>query len=217
MKTQVSNFGLHSTGGLSFLLQGSGEVQTAEPWGHGNPFEVTGKVCPHAIDLSLEPSPEDWAEFQVFATDPLVREMLPLPKQIASPGYFGVPLEEEDAVVDWAIELEKLSSIVTKPGGRAMWLVNIADVSKELAVTNLGTTLLTWVRPQNTAALIPLGTIRSPRRLTLIGSSAVAVPPMFRRLRTSLANREVPDLDWGSIGARILREHMLGHSPYTTP
>ena len=219
MKTSVAHFGLHSAGGLEFLLQAEDSAQTAAPWSHANPFEVVARRCPHAINLSLEPESDAWDEFQHIARDALIVEMLPIPKRVRTPAFFGLHPDDEEHASSWMAALEQLSSPTRPSGGLPMWLVNPKTVAGDLMLSNLSPVALSRAGPRNTETLLRLGeaAVTAPRPLVVIGSNDTVVPPFFRRLRTSLGTRPIPDLDWRAIGARVCREHMLGHQPYTSP
>jgi hypothetical protein len=194
--------------------------QTALPWSYEPPFEVVapGRMkCPHQI--SLDRASELPEEFLGLLSDPLVREMLPVPKIARSPAYFGLsPAEEEQALV-WAEFLERMSAPRLTRGGTPMWLVDQKALAGELMISNVAPLMLTRAEPRHTAALFQIGAMAqgSPRKLVVLGSDRLAVPPVYRRLTTALGRRDLPDFDWEAIGATVLKERMLGRGVDTTP
>lgn len=209
MPEYTSRFGTHRAGGVGFLLQ-DGPPQHVMGVQLDNPFRLqlkAGVRCPHRLQLdkAVDAYPE---EFLDLVRDPLVVELLPLPKRGRSPVFVSVSPPEETAVLDWIEVLDRLSAPVEPEGGRPIWSVTDTRIATELTATNLSPVVITGVRPEHTKRVFQLGQLGGARKLIVVAAGAMPVPPVYRQVKTTLAKRPPVALPWEAIGAKIVKDYL---------
>lgn len=215
----VSYFGLHEADGVLWLQQGRG--------GHNflglnkkSPYNVAlrrkhNRACPHMINAaSPNPDREQWARFLVLLQDPMVRALLPIPKQ-----YGDLVPYVNDPNNELAMKLVLLTKMSSPIYPMVMPFVGMtqAQILGELETTNVAPLVLTGVLPEHTTDLHELAQKARllPRKLLCTGDSTVVIRAPLQRLQTLLweyDELELAMLPWETLGAFVLRRHARGET-----
>lgn len=197
---EVGHYGLHrSEGGIAFLHQAKRNQSLFQ--GLESPFYVQtphGVRCNHEIDI-FETSDEPLID------DPLVTEMVPLPRDKPGFVFFNDPRGELKlpllalARMSWPIR-----SIVLPA-----WAVTPEKLWVYLNTTNVQPLVLTDCTPAVTKLVRKIHQISTivPRRLILTGTP-MALPDSIERLDTDLHSEDLNGVDWEGIGSRQIYNYM---------
>lgn len=211
MPEVVTHYGAHNAEGIWFLEQtegGSNALGLSIP----SPFRVKPvrkTICNHNIPLYARPGESDVERFQLLASHPLVREMLPVPKRGPAVPFFV----DEGWLTPALAALGRMSS-PTHGIVRPLWTEHIGVWLKELETTNCQPLVLTGVEPRNTSTIHRLAQASTtlPRRLILAGSSTVGVVPNLieKAVPAPLDVSQLEDLPLDKLGGWYLSHWMRG-------
>lgn len=213
---KVSHYGIHyASDGVAYLHQG-GTSANFISLQRKSPYEVrpTGhRACPHLINVAApRPDRVHWEIFMDIFHDPLVQEMLPIPKARGSQIAFLA--DEMDKLTLDLVTLSRMSSPIYPS------VINIERMTERkvidlLQVTNVSPLVLTNVKTEH-QMLINKAAAESrvlPRRLVLVGDPHMVVASPMRRIETHLFNvdeRMLAALPMETLGAFVLRRFARG-------
>jgi len=213
---EVPYFGVHWTEtGVAYLHQGRGAVNFLSLRAP-SPYRVRPngvKTCNHMFPVSAAvPDARHWELFRRYAQDPLVRAMLPIPKEQYTPGLYFI----EDAgneLLRPLYTLSRLSSPI-EPIVQAAWtLVNPARLPIELGRTNVQPLVITQMTVRQHGLLEDLKDIsyNSRRNLIMTGSPHLIVTQPIEKITTQLGVEDFDTLSQmplESLGMMVLKRHM---------
>lgn len=214
----VSHYGIHwDANNIAFLMQGRGGTN-AVGLKEKAPFIVRlsskQRHCNHQIPLAT-PVPNDhhWNFFRQLLNDPLVRAMLPIPKETG--GAFFIEDRGEQLVMV-LVMLSKMSSPIY-PVVVPAWTMTKEAVIYVLQETNVQPLVLTEVEAKHSDILaqVAKSAVYLPRKIVFVGQADVVVPQTVKRIRTSLLSEQynlsdLMALPWESLGAVVVRKYMRG-------
>lgn len=213
---EVSHFGVHRTSSLSFLLQGGGNEQNAWSMGVRSPFVVTSrrsKPCNHNIQLNMTVDEEHLETFFRIAESPLVRAMLPFPREHGSRGYAFMK-DHDDRNLDIAmLSLSRLSSPI-KNIIYPIWAESLVWLRNEVNITNVQPLVLTGVNATHHGIIDKLSDLlfTSPRTVVLSCEEKIFIDTSrIRMIETGDLSEQVDDLlslPLEKIGGYLLRLFM---------
>lgn len=220
--TPVNHYGIHKQDGVMYLHQGRAStnfIGLRNP----SPFLVQTKksrACPHIINTA-SPVPDriHWDLFLSMFHDPLVLEMLPVPKERGSlVPYFNDP--QNELAMDLVI-LSRLSSPIY-PVIQGIEKKNVKQFLEELTLSNIAPLVLTGVMPEHYDIMIALAMASRtlPRKLIFTGCSTVPTPPPLTRMNTHIWDFDdltIAGLPMESIGGALVRRYCRGEvleAPY---
>lgn len=214
--TIVAFYGLHwDPNGVAYLMQGRAGSNVVG-LSKRPPFVVRlpnkHKHCNHQIPLAV-PVPNDhhWDFFNELVSDPLVRAMLPIPKETG--GTFFVEEKGEG--------LENILALLTKMSNpiynvvMPVWTLTKEAIIVALQETNVQPFVLTMVEAKHSEIIsqVAKAAVYLPRTLIIAGKGDVVLPASVKRITTSLdiGKFDFSDLialPWESLGAVVLRKFM---------
>ncbi len=210
----IAHYGLHTHEHVAFLHQGSRNAPNFVGLKRLSPFHQKPegmKACPHLINVS-SPMPDrtHWEFFCRLYPDPLVQEMLPLPKQ-----KFALIAYVNDPNNDLAMAITILAKLSSPLYDVVHPLMSLTEkmILEKLNLTNVAPLILTGVETHNQTfinKLVKEAQLR-PRRLILTGASEVVIREPMRRIQTHLHhidNRELVQLPMEQIGVAVLRRYL---------
>ena len=215
---KVKHFGLHTApNGVKYLTQeGKTENFIGLPSVPPQFVGPSNEPCPHLIDTTeASINKTHWKTFQKLLKDPLVREMLPIPKaRGAQVIYFNDP---NQALIMTLVTLSRLCS----PVQQVIHPLNPLDVTpvkklvEELTTTNIAPFVIIGVRPthQETIQRIVRESLLMPRRLILLGDPTVIAAGTIKRETTTLdpsGEAELAILPVENLGKTVLRQFARG-------
>lgn len=214
--TRVKHYGIHKDQvGVMHLLQGNDSgnfigLTSPPPFSVKLPFN---KSCPHAISLAdVTVDKSHWKLFQALLEDPLVYEMLPIPKGRGAPTLYFNSLGHELLLT--LVTLSRLGSPVYQ-AVQPMTNFSHKLALEELAMTNITPLILTGVKPEHQMAIekIVHEALLLPRRLILLGDPTVVAAGSIKREVTNIRafeDCELARLPMESLGAIALRQFARG-------
>ncbi len=196
-------YGVHWIEGDIALLVQHGKVDHV--LGVPMHYEATVKLprqgfkCPH--DIRIEDAKEG-----NLPDDPLVRAMLPVPKEMGDKIVF---VEENENNKKLVSELLRLSS-TSKNEIQAMWMFAPHVIAAQLRMTNLSPLVLFGYTPGLNFKIRKILDMAyySPRKLILIGPAYAVLTTGVARCKTNLKVEDVQDLPLEAIGAWHLKQYM---------
>lgn len=209
----VSHYGVHrDSDAILHLMQAPGRSGNFIGLPTASPFKVqtdSSRSCPHLISFS-EPgvSKGDWRRFQELLSDPLVKQMLPLPREDGEVvRFFNDPALE---LLFPLIALSRLCSPVSQVVFPIATL-NPRQLSEELSLTNICPLVLIGVKPEHQMLIERTAgnSMFLPRRLVLLGESTVVAAGYIKRETTKIRG-SLNSLPMENLGALILRQYARG-------
>lgn len=195
---RVGRFGLHSVGGVSFLVQN--QIDHALPIPMQTPFHFDrpSARCPHEIDLQRRaPVPE--------INDPLWQLFLPH----HSKGVYALhnirPEFGPSRADEVLVQLSRLYGCVELTS-RPLWNTKIGDLYEALTITNLGVVVVSCVELQSLPKLYRIidGMPVVSRALLLLTDTPRLVDRHIRPITTELNPVELRQMPLEQIGAEHL-------------
>lgn len=189
MTIPIDYYGLHKTPeGVYYLHQGR-NAQNLIGLKAPSPFEFTGQkrvACPHLIHTGL-PTPDrnQWRLFSRFLDDPLVKELLPLPKERTDLVPYLPDINNELSLL--LVALSRLSGPVF-PVVKAINQRTPAQLIKDMEITNVAPLILTNVRTSDQSLMYELATEARmrPRKVLFTGDPAVVIHTPMKRIETTM-------------------------------
>ncbi|WP_419902166.1 hypothetical protein [Kiloniella sp.] len=150
--------------------------------------------------------------------DPLVRAMMPIPKQGAGAFYVDDP---EGRLVEILILLSKLSSPILRVVNPA-WAIRADHVINELQNTNIQPFVVSELTAKDSPMVNTIGQActYAPRTVVLAGQPDVVVPPSVKRITTELDTEKFDyqtllATPWEALGATVVKKWMRKEWPPT--
>ena len=211
-KIHVPNYGLHTTAaGVTYLHQGRNAFNFIGLQ-EVSPFQISNKhrACPHLVHHAAPfPDKHHWRTFMRIFYDPLVQELLPIPKQNGALIPFLPDAKNELAMA--LVVLSRMSSPIYQ-------LVHpLSKFTKqkllaELDITNTAPLIITGVQPSDQDLLYEIASEaqKLPRKLLFSGDPALVIDAPLKRLATSILladDLRIASLPMEALGSFLLRRH----------
>jgi hypothetical protein len=219
-KIAVPLYGIHWTAdGIAYLHQGRAatnflSLKQASPFVVQTPRRLP---CNHLFPVSaVVPDASHWKQFQQLVTDPLVKAMLPLPKDALEAGVFILE-DTNDEMNVILLSLSRMSSPIA-PIVRPIWHFTATDLRTELTRTNVQPLVLTQANPKHQRLIDEVANqcLTTPRRVVITGTADLIVRKPAQRIRsTLLAGEESPiiSLPLEALGMTALRRYARREDP----
>jgi hypothetical protein len=219
-KIEIGTYGLHWTpDGIAYLHQGRAAhnfLSLKAP----SPFLVIPAkrmMCNHIFPTGAAvPDPVHWKQFQALCRDPLVKAMLPIPKQDHEAGVY-VMEDTNDELNLTLLTLSRMSSPIA-PIVRPIWHFTQSELKFELDRTNVQPLVLTQANPKHQKVVdeIISQSRYTARRVVITGTIDLIVSKPAQRLRTGLLAGEeghIVSLPLEALGMTALKRHARREDP----
>lgn len=203
----ATSYGLHWDGNVAWLLQGRGGTNFVGLKAQC-PFRGPPGMCNHLVPTAAPiPDKLHWEALLEIMEDPLVKAMLPIPREGGSNAFYL-----EDPYDDLGLYISTLSRLsspinpVVKPG----WTFKMKDLERELTSSNIQPLCLVQMNQKNQGVVdaISKAAAYSPRTILLAGTSEVVVPKPFQRIESQIRKYDLATLmtlPMETIGAALIR------------
>ncbi len=219
---QVSHYGIHNHEGVAYLHQGRAATNFIGLRSQ-SPFDVQTmkkRACPHLINTAAPvPDRAHWELFLRLFRDPLVRELLPVPKE-----YGDLVPYVNDPNNDLAMTLVILSRMGSPiyPVVQPINQLVVKTVLEELSTTNVTPLIITDVQQDDYKLMLDIATEARtlPRKLLFTGCHTLPILKPLARLDTQIRDYDelvLAAMPMETIGAAVLRKYARGEqmdSPY---
>lgn len=215
----VGHYGLHTVqDGVTYLVQNRVESDNFVGLPNRPAFTVklTQRLCPHLFQrLNQKPEASALDRFSKIIDDPLVRDMLPIPKEpLSTVSYYS---DTEDILQSYLLNLARLGSPLESTV-LDIEDVNLSRIMVMLGSTNLGPLVLTRVKTKHQQLIEKISQQAQfkPRKLILIGydEKLVIRYPIERKVTdiVGMADQKFWHLPMEQLGTHILRKFARGEA-----